>query len=933
MENLKNKSDTAKREEKVLVFWKKNKIFEKSLEKPSPNGEFIFYDGPPFATGTPHQGSLLSSVAKDLIPRYKTMRGYRVRRRWGWDTHGLPIESLVEKKLGLKSKKEILALGIGKFNETARTMVLEYVNDWKRYIERVGRWVDFDNSYKTMDNSFIESVWWALKEIYKKGRLYEGHKVLMYCPHCETPLAKAEIAMDNTYKDITEEAVTVKFRITEPEKKGLPTNTYVLAWTTTPWTLPGNVALAVNKDLVYALYKHEGEFLVVAKDRGGVLGLGTPEKELPGTLLLGIKYEPLFNIPKVALAKGKKYEIIAADFVTDNDGTGVVHTAVMYGEDDFNLGKSEGLPMVQLLSSNATYNDDAPEFVQGKYIKKAEPFIKNFLETQGLLFAKGLNTHSYPHCYRCGTPLIYNAVSSWFIDIQTIKKKFLSENEKINWIPEHLKHGRFKNILENAPDWTISRNRFWASPLPIWKCEGCNNIRVIGSIAELKENAQEEVLDELDLHRPYIDTFTFSCECGREMRRIPEVVDCWVESGSMPFAEYHYPFENKEEFEKRAPGDFVSEYIGQTRAWFYYMHAISIELFDRQSFKNVITTGNINGKDGTKLSKSKANFTDPYVLFDAYGADAFRYYLMASPVMQAEDIIFRDEDVKEAQRMINMLRNVHAFYLLFKDEHREQLFSGSPNMLDRWILIRLSEITTQTTEALEHYDIVPAVRPFRDFIDDLSTWYLRRSRERIKGTDEHDKKYALATLRFVLLEFSKIIAPVIPFVAEEIFQTLRSSNDAESVHLSDWPKSIYSFSDSSCTEKDKILLTKMQSIRTLASEGLMLRFKANIKVRQPLATLSVPGVFSAELRLLLAEEVNVKEIIENTPEVTLDTNLTPELIKEGDERTFQRAVAEARKENGFSPKDMVSVEKTSDGKYIAELSTETVRFNLVKNTP
>ena len=484
------KSDAAKREEETLAFWKEQQIFEKSLEKEAPKGEYTFYDGPPFATGLPHSGSLLASVSKDLIPRYKTMRGYKVRRRWGWDTHGLPIESLVEKKLGLKNKKEILEIGVEKFNETAREMVLEYVHDWKRYVERVGRFIDFDNSYKTMDATFMESVWWGIKQIHEKGHLYEGRKVLMYCPHCETPLAKAEIAMDNTYKDITEEAVTVKFKVKNPAKNGLPENTFILAWTTTPWTLPGNVALAVGNQINYGLYKVGEENLVVATELAEKNGLSNLVSEMAGAVLVGAEYEPLYAIEKVSAYNGKKWQVVPADFVTTEDGTGVVHTAVIYGEDDYLLGVKEALPMIPILNPNATYNNDAPEFLRGQYIKKAEALIKTDLESRGLLFAKAPHKHSYPHCYRCGTALIYNAVSSWFIDIQSMKKKLLSENEKITWSPEHLKHGRFQHIIDTAPDWTISRNRFWASPLPIWK-DAAGNVTVIGSLKELKEHTKK----------------------------------------------------------------------------------------------------------------------------------------------------------------------------------------------------------------------------------------------------------------------------------------------------------------------------------------------------------------------------------------------------------------------------------------------------------
>jgi isoleucyl-tRNA synthetase len=1097
------KSDAAKREEEILQFWQENKLFEKSLEKEAPNGEFVFYDGPPFATGLPHSGSLLSSVSKDLIPRYKTMRGYRVRRRWGWDTHGLPIESLVEKKLGLKNKKEIISMGIEKFNEEARSLVLEYVHDWKRYIERIGRWVDFDNSYKTMDPSFMESVWWGLKQIHNKGHLYEGRKVLMYCPHCETPLAKAEIAMDNTYKDVTEETATVKFKVLNPN---FPENTYILAWTTTPWTLPGNVALAVGPDIPYGVYEKDGENLIAAQELAESLGLAVAKQSIQGSGLVGTKYEPLYEIPKVAAHDGKKWEVLPADFVNTEDGTGIVHTAVIYGEDDFNLGQKEGLPMVQLLNPNGTYNDDAPEFIRGQYIKKAESLIKEDLEKRGLLFAKAPHTHSYPHCYRCGTALIYNAVSSWFINIQAIKEKMLAENEHIMWVPGHLKHGRFQHILDSAPDWTISRNRFWASPLPIWK-DAQGNVTVIGSLEELKahakrsgnkyfamrhgttqhnvdrilssvrdagvgliEEGREEVrtsveqykdrgitkiyaspflraresaeiaaevlgiskesivvderlselkfgdfdegplerlfefrdmhpydarlpggesyqdaknrfgdflyemerthknesiliathgigfegmiavaegadkeqskdivkrfakmqegvprghieqIDfvpiphnrdyELDYHLPYIDEIQLVNEKSEPLTRIPEVVDCWVESGSMPFAEYHYPFENKEEFEKRTPGDFVSEYIGQTRAWFYYMHAMSMQLFGHAAFKNVITTGNVLAADGEKVSKSKQNYTDPYILFDRFSADAFRYYLMSSVVMQAEDLSFRDDEIKEVQnRVVNMLRNVLAFYQLFKEEINSSAVSESTHVLDKWILSRLNEVTQSATIAFDAYEVPRATRPMRDFIDDLSTWYVRRSRDRVKSGDEQDKQFALHTLRYVLHTFSQVIAPVMPFIAEELFQATKNERDPESVHLCTWPEG---------GTVDEILNADMQRVRAIASEGLMLRQKSGIKVRQPLARLDIPGELSSELAALVKEEVNVKEVKPGAEGMVLDTELTPELVREGDVRELARALADARKDAGLAPRDVVSLTISENAKELLE---------------
>jgi isoleucyl-tRNA synthetase len=1108
LENRIEKSDSSKREEEILAFWEENNVFQKSLDKDAPNGEFTFYDGPPFASGLPHSGSLLSSVSKDLIPRYKTMRGFRVRRRWGWDTHGLPIESGVEKKLGLKNKKEIVAMGVETFNEEARSMVLEYVGDWKRYVERVGRWVDFDNSYSTMDPTYMESVWWGLAQIHDKGNLYEGLKVLMYCPHDETPLSKAEITMDaGAYRDITEEAVTIEFKVTDPEKFGLPENTFILAWTTTPWTLPGNVGLAVGNDIEYGVYEKDGVTVVAAVSRAETYELRDASKKIKGSDLVGATYEPLYEIPKAAAHVGKKWEVLAADFVTDTDGTGVVHTAVIYGEDDFALGIKEGLPMVQLLNPNATYNDDAPEFIRGQYIKKAESLIKDDLEARGLLFARAMNTHSYPHCYRCGTALIYNAVSSWFINIQEIKDKMLAENETIAWIPEHLKHGRFQHNLETAPDWTISRNRFWATPLPIWK-DAKGTITMVDSLQQLKAltkksgntymvmrhglsehniqrivtsdpdgsplteegrthvqkkseqelvgsgitkiytspflrtretavivakalgipeesiivderlrelsfgtyegksledffeyrktNAYDEAFPEgesyqdaknrfgefmyeldaslsnekvlivthgvgfavlsaiaegaskekskeliesmhvecaeireldftplphnrkyeLDYHLPYIDEVQLVSESGESLTRVPEVVDCWVESGSMPFAEYHYPFENKDAFEKRSPGDFVSEYIAQTRAWFYYMHAMSVGLFGHAAFKNVITTGNILAADGAKVSKSKKNYTDPYVLFDRFSADAFRFYLMSSVLMQAEDLYFRDDEVKEIQnRVVNMLRNVLSFYTLFKSEvSSEAPSSQSTHPLDRWILARLAQVIQNATDSFDRYDVPRATRPMRDFIDDLSTWYLRRSRDRVKGSDVADAAHALYTLRTVLKEFAKCIAPVMPFVAEELFQSVKDARDPESVHLADWPEA------QKVSAADIELVSSMERVRAIASEGLMLRQKSGIKVRQPLASLSIPGEVAPELASIIAEELNVKEIIMHSTEeeMKLDTRITPELMREGDVREFMRALADARKEHGLAPKDKVLIEINEDARETLE---------------
>ncbi len=1119
MENGK-KSDTAKREEEILAFWKENDIFNKSLTKDSPKGRFVFYDGPPFATGLPHTGSLLSSVVKDAIPRYKTMRGYHVRRRWGWDCHGLPIESLIEKRLNLKTKKDIERIGVDVFNEAARSSVLEFEHEWEKYIERVGRWVDFKNSYKTMDNTYIESVWWGLKRLHESNRLYEGKKVLMYCTHCETPLAKAEIAMDNTYKDITEEAVTVKFKVKNPEKHNLPQNTYVLAWTTTPWTLPGNVALAVGSDIEYRVVEiarpERKEYFILAAEPELETRVFEDQpddnveflkKTITGKDLVGVEYEPIFDVP--SLQGDKSYKIYAADFVNTEDGTGIVHTAVMYGEDDFTLGQKEGLPMIQLLTPSGTYNDLAPEFVRGAYIKDAERDIKRELESRGVLFDRKNHTHSYPHCYRCGTPLIYNAVASWFIDIQGVKKNMLSENEKINWVPEHLKHGRFKHIVESAPDWTISRNRFWASPLPIWKEKGGQRVMVIGSVDELRQKVKKsgnryfvlrhgesesnvkdivngdrnaainlteegrqlvlksvaahkgipfnaiyvspflrtrqtaeiaaEVLNvpaekiiiderlrevemgeregaprgdflkafperierferaprggenyiqvrqrmgqflyeieetrknqnilivshgtplwmlvsaargeskaqtiethareypipgimqelpfvplpvnhdyELDLHRPYTDNLVLVDDVGREYGRIPEVVDCWVESGSMPFAEYHYPFENKKEFEQNFPGDFIAEYIAQTRTWFYYMHALGNLLFKQRSFKNVVTTGTILASDGSKMSKSKGNYTDPLALLDQFGADALRFHLLGSVVMQAEDLNFRDEDVRDAHnRMVGILWNSFKFFELYKSECDSAVNGrNSPHVLDRWIYARLDETVAAVTEVLDQFDTPGACRVLKAFVEDYSTWYVRRSRDRMRG-ETADKHNALSTQKEVLITLSKLVAPIMPFLAESMYQG--SGGSRESVHLEAWPEvPRKGFLSRLFGRRDTSLIEGMESVRRVVSSTLQMRSTRGIKVRQPLASLGIAATDIAKsvdrgaLLSLVAEEVNVKSIhvldTLSAGEIDLDTELTPELIREGEERELLRAVQGLRKAEGLKPGDII----------------------------
>lgn len=938
------KNKHVQREEETLKFWQEKEIFKKSVEKTAPEGEYAFYDGPPFATGLPHYGHILSSVIKDVVPRYWTMKGYHVRRRWGWDCHGLPIENIVEKELEVSGKKDIEnKVGIEKFNKTCESKVLKYTNDWKKMVARIGRWIEFDNAYKTMDSTYMESVWWALKTIWEKELIYEGRKVLMYCPRCETPVSKAEVAMDNSYKEITEESLTAKFKIKNPEKHDLPENSYFLAWTTTPWTLPGNVALAVGEDIDYALVEKEGEHLILAKEFAQDLKV---EKTFKGKDLVDIEYAPLFDIKAIHETGKKAWYVTLADFVTTEEGTGIVHTAVVYGEDDYLLGQKIDLPVVPLLDEKGHFNKLAPELIEGKYFKGAEKEIKADLEKRGLVFAREQYTHSYPHCWRCDTQLFYNAISAWFINVQKVKKKLISENENINWFPKHLKHGRFLNILETAPDWNISRNRFWATPLPFWKCknDACANQECIGSVEELKEKAvnfnevyDTDKVEDMDLHKHKMDQVKLKCKCGGEMKRIPEVIDCWVESGSMPFAEFHYPFENEKVFKARYPGQYIAEYIAQTRAWFYYMHVMAVLLFDKASYENCVTTGTILNDKGEKLSKSKQNFTDPWEIINEYGVDALRYYLMTSVVMQAENLLFNDREVRDVyNKVINILSNVTTFYQMHADKADPKAKAAqSKNILDRWILARLNQLVQTTTTKMDNYNTIKAGRPIKDFIDDLSTWYVRRSRQRFKDGDQE----ALATLKEVLLTLSKVMAPFTPFIAENIYQEI--SKEKESVHLEEWPK----------VDKkliDEELIGQMVKVREHVEKGLALREEAQIKVRQPLNKFQVSGSGLAEdLLVLIADEINVKAVSEGK-DYKLDTKLNKELKEEGLVRELIRSVNALRKKQGLTIKDKVEVnfqtedqelvkviennhdelcKGTSSKSFIASTGTEEVKIN------
>jgi len=765
-----------------------------------------------------------------------------------------------------------------------------------------------------------------LKTIWDKGLIYEGRKVLMYCPRCETPVSKAETAMDNSYKDIEEETVVIKFKIKD-------SNDVILAWTTTPWSLPGNVALAVGEKISYVYVKVGGEdgHVILAKDKlQEVLKNHEYEvvKEVKGSELVGLEYEPLFEIDEVKNSGKKVWYVVAADFVTTEDGTGVVHTAVIYGEDDYALGVEIDLPMVPLLDGAGIFNNEAPDLIKGEYFKKAEVKIKKDLDDRGLIFKKEKLTHSSPHCWRCETQLFYNAISAWFINVQKVKSRMVDLNEKINWYPNHLKHGRFLNILKSAPDWNISRNRYWATPLPFWKCEkeNCDEVVCVGSVDELREKAvnfdevyKSEKVEEIDLHKHKMDLIKLKCKCDAEMKRIPEVVDCWVESSSMPFAEFHYPFENKEVFEGRFPGKYIGEYIAQTRAWFYYMHVMSVLLFDNISFENCIATGTILNDKGEKLSKSKKNYTDPWEIIDQYGVDALRFYLMTSVLMQAENLDFKDDAVKEIyNKVVNLLSNVLSFYLMFADDVGVGADAGAvgatkidqPNfdhVLDKWILARLNELKKQTTEHLDNYNTVKAGRPIKDFIDELSTWYVRRSRDRFKAGND-DAKAAVTTLRHVLLELSKLMAPFTPFISEKIYQEV--GGEMESVHLESWPE----VSEEFLNEK---ILQEMALVRKIVELGLSARSEAKLRVRQPLSEVHYTGEkLSEELGLIVAQELNVKKVVSSEDlgeglvikengelKVGLNVEITDDLKQEGVARELIRAINSLRKEQGFTIKD------------------------------
>jgi isoleucyl-tRNA synthetase len=1105
-----NKPKTIQqKEEETLLFWQKNNIFEQSVANPAggeAQGNFSFYDGPPFATGLPHMGHILAGTIKDAIPRYQTMKGKHVRRTWGWDCHGLPIENLIEKKLELKSKKDIEEYGIDKFNHEAYCSVLTYDNEWKSVIPRFGRFVDMEHPYKTMDATYTESIWWAWKTLHEKGLAYEGHKMMHICPRCETTLAQSEVGMN--YEDVTDISVTAKFELADEP------GTYVLAWTTTPWTLPGNTALAINKNANYVKISlnegaNQGKFILAHELLPKVI-LGNDYDflgEFKGEELLGKKYKPLFPYFVNAELENKEHiwKIWHADFITLDTGTGVAHQAPAFGQEDMDLAKANNIPVIKHVHMDGTFTKDVTDFAgmkvkQAGDTQSADIEIIKWLAHAGFLFEKHKIIHSYPLCWRCKTPLLNYATSSWFVDVPKMKPTLISENKNIGWVPEHIRDGRFGKWLEGAHEWAVSRARYWGAPLPVWKCAECDEMKMIGSLKELAEGkkakntyyvmrhgqsesnvagiidcdgdhangltelgkeqahkagealkdknidfivcspflrtkmtaeavaqelgdikiiederlkefnlgvydkrkiedylkevgelrylkldtrveggethremmnravaawmdlektyegknilivthggpsrmllvglqliTEEELIDDeskddtvfypknaevrkiepyivprdatgaVNLHRPYIDEATITCACGKEMKRIPDVFDCWFESGAMPFASVHYPFENKKLFDASYPADFIAEGIDQTRGWFYSLINLGVGLFGKAPYKHVIVNGLVLAESGKKLSKSEANYTDPIELVNKYGADSVRYFLLSSPAVKGESVLFSDKGVDEVyKKLILRLENVVSLYDMNKEEGIVAR-ATSNNLLDRWIVSRMHEVIAQATKGYDTYVIDDATRPLEKFIDDLSVWYVRRSRSRLKGDEGVEaKKEALTTLSYVLLNTSYVLAPVMPFIAERVYASIKETSDAPcaSVHLAHWPKG--GDVDTSVTEE-------MEKVREVVSLALMVRMKENISVRQPLSLLKTNTLIDRKFYDLILDEVNVKKIeSDNTfPEkIYLDTTLTDELVREGDVRHLIRAVQDRRKEMNLSPKDEISL--------------------------
>ena len=921
---MKYQANTRRRaleyEKALIEFWKKNQTFEKSIEQRDIDNSYVFYDGPPFITGMPHHGTLLSSVTKDAVPRFWTMRGKRVERRWGWDCHGLPAENFVEKQLGITDRREIgTKWPLATYIEKAKASMVANSEAWESTIERIGRWVDFRGAYRTMDKNYMESVWWAFKTLYEKGLIFEGRKVLMYDTKFSTPVSKAEVTMDNdAYQEVTDPSVFVKFKVvSEGELQGA----YLLAWTTTPWTLPANLVLAVNEKLTYGLYQVGEEKIVTLVKTAAEVFEGEYEllKELSGAELVGLEYQPLMENFSREERQKDTYHVLTAEYVSDEDGTGIVHIAPAYGEADYDLALAHEVDFVDLLDEQGYYVEAAEKWLMDLGVRKtdengielwaANKIIAKMLLEKGIVYRIKYIKHEYPFNPRSKQRIIYRAFPSWFFNVTDSKSMLISENEKINWFPEYLKHGRFEKNIEAAPDWNLSRDRFFATAMPVWKGDK-GSVKVVGSYDELYELSGTRLED---YHRPWVDEIEFEID-GEHFKRIDKVLDCWFESGSMPFAQLHYPFENREKFEKNYPADFIVEYVGQVRAWFYYVHVVNTALFSDIAYKNVITTGTLAGNDGRKMSKSLGNYTDPNLLMDQYSADSLRFLMLSSPVLAGEDFSLIDKDVSDVARKLSMIWNVYDFFTMYAevdgfDSEQAMAVSEFVNPLDIWLVSRVHQVHNQITEGMEAYNIPAALSSVLEFIDDMSNWFVRRSRRRFwKSEDDQDKLEAYSTLYYALIYLAKILAPFTPFLAEELYQKMTgagvvNSEIPESVHLLDWPEAGLI---------DEAVLTQMAKTREIITAGLAERMKkteteAQIKVRQPLAKLVYAGEKLDDFyEQIIMEEVNVKSV-EHGEALALDKTLTPELLEEGKIRELIRFVQAARKKAGLNVDDRIKL--------------------------
>ncbi len=851
---------------RILDFWEKNDIFKRSISQREGNQEFVFYDGPPFATGLPHFGHFVPGTIKDIFPRYQAMRGSKVDRRFGWDCHGLPVEYEMEKELGISGRAQIEEYGVARFNEACRSIVLRYTEQWRRLVTRMGRWVDFENDYKTMEPDYMESIWWVFKTLWDKGLIYEGYYILPYSPGLATPLSNFEVNLGG-YQQVTDPAITVRFRVTDHSAAGfdLPANSFVLAWTTTPWTLPSNLGLALGPDIEYVVVADGEDNYILAADRLDAYYKNADEyrevRRLKGSELVGLRYEPLFPYFAGLEAEGA-FRAHAAGFVTTEDGSGVVHIAPGFGEDDYQVLKGSGLPIVCPIDADCRFTAEVPDF-EGLFVKDADKPIIAKLKQERRLVKRESYLHPYPHCYRTKQPLIYRAISSWFVNIEKIKASMLRANSEIRWVPEHLQTGRFGKWLEGARDWAISRNRYWGNPIPVWKCDGSDYTECIGSRAELQQRSGQKVSD---LHKHYVDEITWPSPDGKgTMRRVPEVLDCWFESGAMPYGQNHYPFEHKAWFEANFPADFICEGLDQTRGWFYTLTVLAAALFDAPAFRNCVVNGLVLAADGKKMSKSERNYTDPQEVIDRFGADALRLFLTNSAVVRAEDLKYSDEAVREVLKTVIIpLWNSYSFFVTYANIDAVQPTEAPPdpaNPLDRWILSEAERLVHEVGWNLDRYELQKAIDPIVAFIDDLNNWYIRRSRRRFwRSENDTDKQQAYQTLYTVLLRLTMVAAPFIPFTTEAIYRNLRTASMPDSVHLCDYPQADQ-------TRRNHELEHKMRITQQTVRMGRAIRRMYDLKTRQPLKALHLVTINSDERKVLremegiIREELNVKEVV------------------------------------------------------------------------